>query len=179
MLEDIEEILVSEEEIEDICTRLGKQISDDYRDSLPIVVGLLKGCVPFMAKLVTKITIPIELGFMKVSSYNGGTKSSLEVKINSDLEVSVDGKDVIIAEDIIDTGYTLKKIVELFKLRGAKSVEICTLLDKPSGRLVKQEPKYVGKKIPDAFVVGFGLDYNELYRNLPFVGVLKEEVYKK
>lgn len=179
MLNDIEKVLVSEKQIDEICKRLGAQISKDYEGKNPIVIGLLKGCVPFMAKLICEITIPIEIGFMKVSSYNGGTTSSLEVKINSDLEVSVEGRDVIIAEDIVDTGYTLKKVSELFRLRGANSIEICTLLDKPSGRLVETSPKYIGAEVPNEFVVGFGLDFDEHYRNLPFVGVLKERVYKK
>lgn len=179
MHQDIEEILVSESEISDICIRLGKQIALDYQDKKPLLVGLLNGCVPFMSHLVKRIDIPLEMQFMAVSSYHGGIKSSGDVKIKYDLEHSVYGRDVLIVEDIVDTGATLKTITELFIHRGAKSIKVVTLLDKPSGRKVEFIPDYIGKTIPKKFVVGFGLDYDEFYRNLPYVGVLKPSVYSK
>ncbi len=179
MHQDIEEILVSEAEISEICITLGKQIAIDYQDKKPLLVGLLNGCVPFMSHLVKRIEIPLEMQFMAVSSYHGGIKSSGDVKIKYDLEHSVSGRDVLIVEDIVDTGATLKTITELFKHRGAKSIKVVTLLDKPSGRKVEFIPDYIGKTIPKKFVVGFGLDYNEFYRNLPYVGVLKPSVYSK
>lgn len=180
MLEkDIEKVLVSSEQIEEITTKLGKQISEDYAGRCPIVIGLLKGCVPFMGNLITKMDIHLELGFMDVSSYHGGIESSGDIKITKDLEVTVKDRDIIIAEDIVDTGKTLSVIVGLLKYRGAKSVEVVTLLDKPTGRVVEFVPKYIGATIPKEFVVGYGLDYEEKYRNLPYVGVLKKEVYSK
>jgi hypoxanthine phosphoribosyltransferase/bifunctional protein TilS/HprT len=175
---DIEKVLVSEEEIKAIAVKMGKQLSDDYRGKFPLVIGLLKGCVPFMGMLVTEMDIHVELAFMDVSSYHGGIESSGDVKISKDLDISVSGRDIIIAEDIVDTGRTIKVITELLKYRGAKSVKIATLLDKPAGRVVELTPEYVGKIIPKEFVVGFGLDFNEKYRNLPYVGVLKQSVYK-
>ena len=180
MLEkDIERVLVSENEIKEMCKRLGKQITEDYKDKNPLMVGLLKGCVPFMTELSKHIDCYLEVDYMGVSSYHGGTESVGNVKITKDLNVSLQGRDVIIAEDIVDTGNTLKEITAIFKARGAKSVEIATLLDKPSGRKVELEAKYVGTLVPGEFVVGFGLDYKEYYRNLPYVGVLKPEVYSK
>lgn len=180
MLEkDIERVLVSEQEIDEIAKRLGKQLSEEYRDKFPIVIGLLKGCVPFMGKLITEIDCHIELGFMDVSSYHGGIESTGDIKIKKDLDIPVQDRHVIIAEDIVDTGKTLSVIVDLLKYRGAKSVSVVTLLDKPEGRLVTLDPEYIGVTIPKEFVVGYGLDYEEKYRNLPYVGVLKKEVYSK
>lgn len=180
MLEqDIEKVLVSQEEIEEITVRLGKQLSEDYKDKFPLVIGLLKGCVPFMGELVTKMDIHLELGFMDVSSYHGGIESSGDIKIEKDLGIPVHDRHIILTEDIVDTGRTLSVVVELLKFRGAASVEIVTLLDKPAGRVVTMEPKYIGTTIPNEFVVGYGLDYDEKYRNLPYVGVLKPEVYTK
>jgi hypoxanthine phosphoribosyltransferase len=180
MLEkDIERILVSEQEIEAICIRLGRQITEDYAGRKPIIIGLLKGCMPFMAELIKNIDLYCEIELMGVSSYHGGIKSSADVKITKDLEISVADRDVLIAEDIVDTGKTLDVIAKLLLHRGAKSVEVVTLLDKPAGRVVEFVPKYVGVTIPKEFVVGFGLDYDEYYRNLPYVGVLKPQVYKK
>jgi hypoxanthine phosphoribosyltransferase/bifunctional protein TilS/HprT len=132
-----------------------------------------------MGTLVQEIDIHLELGFMDVSSYHGGIQSSGDIKIEKDLGIPVDGRDIIIAEDIVDTGKTLNVVVNLLKYRGAKTVEVVTLLDKPAGRVVEFKPKYIGKTIPKEFVVGYGLDYDEKYRNLPYVGVLKEEVYSK
>lgn len=176
---DIERVLVSEKEIDEIAKRLGKELSEEYKDKFPIVVGLLKGCVPFMAKLITEMDIHMELGFMDVSSYHGGIESSGDIKIKKDLDTPVQDRHVIIAEDIVDTGRTIKVIMDLLKYRGAKSVSVVTLLDKPEGRVVNLDPEYIGVTIPKEFVVGYGLDYEEKYRNLPYVGVLKKEVYSK
>ncbi|MDD3126515.1 MAG: hypoxanthine phosphoribosyltransferase [Candidatus Izemoplasmatales bacterium] len=179
MLEkDIDHILVTQADIIAICSRLGHQITDDYKDKNPLIIGLLKGCIPFMAELIKHIDLYCEIELMGVSSYHGGITASSDVKITKDLEVSVQNRHVLIAEDIVDTGKTLEVISRLLLHRGASSVEVVTLLDKPAGRKVPFVPKYIGKSIPKAFVVGFGLDYNEMYRNLPFVGVLKPEVYK-
>lgn len=179
MHNDIERILVSKEEIAEIAKRLGKQLTIDYKDKFPIVIGLLKGCVPFMASLITQIDCHIELGFMDVSSYHGGIESSGDIKIKKDLDIPVQDRHVIIAEDIVDTGRTIKVVMDLLKYRGAKSVSVVTLLDKPEGRIVVLEPEYIGVTVPKEFVVGYGLDYEEKYRNLPYVGILKKEVYSK
>lgn len=180
MLEkDIEKVLVSAEEIREITARLGKQLAEDYVDKFPLVIGLLKGCVPFMGELMITMDIHLELGFMDVSSYHGGIESSGDVKIEKDLGIPVHDRHIILTEDIVDTGRTLSAIVELLKFRGAASVEIVTLLDKPSGRVVEINPKYIGTTVPNEFVVGYGLDYEEKYRNLPYVGILKPEVYTK
>lgn len=179
MQNDIQEVLVSEKDILDICKRLGAQISKDYLGKKPIFVGLLKGCVPFMSDLAKYITIPLEMAYMSVSSYHGGITSSGDVNIKLDLDMSIKDRDVIIVEDIVDTGLTLTAIMSLLKHRDARSVKVVTLLDKPEGRKVPFIPDYIGTVIPKAFVVGYGLDYEEFYRNLPFVGVLKPEVYSK
>ncbi|MBE0700553.1 MAG: hypoxanthine phosphoribosyltransferase [Acholeplasmataceae bacterium] len=173
----VAEILVSEKEINEICERLGKEITRDYTGRRPILVGLLKGCVPFMSDLAKHIDLDVDMEFMAVSSYHGGIASSGDVKIRKDLDTSISGRDVLVIEDIVDTANTLVTITSLFKHRGATSVKVVTLLDKPAGRLHDFVPEYIGKTIPKAFVVGYGLDYNELYRNLPYVGVLKPEVY--
>jgi hypoxanthine phosphoribosyltransferase len=178
MNKDIQSILVSEDQINSISKKLGQKITTDYKTKNPIMVGLLKGCVPFMGKLMGYIETELETEYMDVSSYHGGIKSSGDVKILKDLDVPVEGRHIIIAEDIVDTGRTLSVIVDLLKYRGAKSVEVVTLLDKPDGRVVPFKPKYIGITIPNEFVVGFGLDYNEYYRNLPYVGILKKEIYK-
>ncbi len=180
MLEkDIEKVLVTREEIKQIAKDLGKQLAEDYKDKFPIVIGLLKGCVPFMGELVSEMDIHLEMGFMDVSSYHGGVASSGNVKISKDLGISVENRHILIAEDIVDTGRTIKTIIELLTFRGAASVEVVTMLDKPEGRVVDLHPKYIGTIIPKEFVVGFGLDFDEKYRNLPYVGVLKPEVYNK
>ncbi len=179
MHNDIEKILVSEEQIDEIARRLGKQLTEDYKDKFPIVVGLLKGCVPFMGRLITEIDCHIEIEFMDVSSYHGGIESSGDIQIKKDLSVPVQDRHVIIAEDIVDTGKTIRVVMDLLLYRGAKSVSVVTLLDKPAGRVVNLDPEYIGVTIPKEFVVGYGLDYEEKYRNLPYVGVLKKEVYAK
>ncbi|MEG3239378.1 hypoxanthine phosphoribosyltransferase [Streptococcus suis] len=176
---DIKKILVSEEEIVAKCKELGQILATDYADKNPILVGILKGSIPFMAELMKHIDAHVETGYMVVSSYHGGTESSGTVKIIKDLDNSVAGRHIIFVEDIIDTGRTLKELKELFALRQAASIKIATLLDKPEGRVVEIEPDYTCFTIPNEFVVGFGLDYDENYRNLPYVGVLKEEVYTK
>ena len=176
---DIKIILVSEEEIFEKSKELGQIIAKEYADKKPLLVGILKGSIPFMAELIKHIDAHIETDYMVVSSYHGGTESSGTVKIVKDLDNSVAGRHIIFVEDIIDTGRTLKELKELFALRQAASIKIATLLDKPEGRVVEIEPDYTCFTIPNEFVVGFGLDYDENYRNLPYVGVLKEEVYTK
>ncbi len=180
MHNDIERVVVSTEDIDKICKELGAQISKDYDGKKPILLGLLKGCHPFMSELSKEITIMCQLDYMDVSSYHGTTESSGDVKIRMDMSSSVKGRHVLIAEDIVDTGRTIKTIVDLLYHREAASVEIVTLLDKPTGRVIEDlSPKYVGKTIPAGFVVGYGLDYEEYYRNLPYVGILKQSVYTK
>jgi hypoxanthine phosphoribosyltransferase len=176
---DIERVLVSAEEIREITKRMGRQLAKDYKDKFPLVIGLLKGCVPFMGALVTEMDIHLELGFMDVSSYHGGIESSGDIKISKDLGIPVQDRHIILAEDIVDTGKTINVIIDLLKYRGAKTITVATLLDKPAGRVVEIVPEYVGTVIPKEFVVGYGLDYDEKYRNLPYVGILKPEVYKK
>lgn len=180
MLEnDIKKVLVSKEEIDSICKSLGEKITSDYKDKDLVVVGLLSGCLPFMSDLVRYIDLYIQTDYMKVSSYKG-RESSGHLEIKSDLNIDVAGKDVLLVDDIIDTGLTLKETVSLFKnVKKAKSVKTCVLLDKPLGRKETIEADYVGTTVPKEFVVGYGLDYNNNYRNLGFVGVLKEEVYSK
>ncbi|MDD3384003.1 MAG: hypoxanthine phosphoribosyltransferase [Bacilli bacterium] len=179
MIEDIKEVLVDNKKIEARCEELGKEISKDYQGRLPILVGLLKGSVPFMAELIKHITIQVETEYMVVSSYGGGITSSGEIQIINDLTISPQGRDIIIVEDIVDSGLTLDTIIKLLKYRGASSVEVACLLSKPDARKVEVDVKYLGFDIKNEFVVGFGLDYDQLYRNLPFVGILKEEIYKK
>lgn len=179
MLEkDIERILISQEEIQVRCKELGKELTEIYQNTNPLVVGVLKGAVPFMADIVRSIDTYLELDFMDASSYGNATVSSGEVKIVKDLDTNVEGRDLLIVEDIIDSGRTLAYLVDLFKYRKAKSVKIVTLLDKPEGRVVNIEADYVGFNVPNEFVVGYGLDYAEAYRNLPYIGVLKPSVYQ-
>ncbi|MBD9757708.1 hypoxanthine phosphoribosyltransferase [Enterococcus faecium] len=179
MLEkDIERILISQEEIQVRCKELGKELTEIYQNTNPLVVGVLKGAVPFMADIVRSIDTYLELDFMDVSSYGNATVSSGEVKIVKDLDTNVEGRDLLIVEDIVDSGRTLAYLVDLFKYRKAKSVKIVTLLDKPEGRVVNIEADYVGFNVPNEFVVGYGLDYAEAYRNLPYIGVLKPSVYQ-
>lgn len=176
----IEKVLVSKDEIQKISKELGKKITKDYQNSKDLILlGLLKGCIPFMGDLMRYIDLPVELEFMNVSSYKGGISSSGDIKILMDINTSVAGRDILICEDIVDTGKTLNTVVKLLLHRGAKSVEVVTLLDKPEGRVIPFTPKYIGVTIPKYFVVGYGLDFSELYRNLPYVGVLKEHYYMK
>lgn len=172
----LEKVLVPKEEIDEICRRLGKEITEDYKDKNLLLVCVLKGSMVFMSDLMREIDCDCEIDFMAVSSYNG-TKSSGTVTFKKDLDIDIEGKDIIIAEDILDTGITLSKIKEVLLHRNAASVKICTFLDKPQNRKADISADYVGKVIPDEFVIGYGLDYNEKYRNLPFVGVLSPKVY--
>ena len=178
MLNDIKEVLVNEDKIRQRASELGKLISADYKNKKPILVGLLKGSVPFMAELLKHISIKVETEYLVVSSYGGGITSSGQIQILSDLTISPAGRDIIIVEDIIDSGLTLDTVVRLLKYRSAASVEIACLLSKDDARKVEVPVKYLGFSIKNEFVVGFGLDYKQLYRNLPFVGILKEEIYK-
>jgi hypoxanthine phosphoribosyltransferase len=180
MLEqDIKKILISHDEIVIAARELGQKLTEDYQGKNPILVGILKGSVPFMAELIKHIDTHIELDFMLVSSYHGGTSSSGVINIIKDMDQDIKGRDILFVEDIIDTGKTLKSLKELFEGRQPASVKIATLLDKPEGRLVEIEADYTCFTIPNEFVVGYGLDYDENYRNLPYIGVLKEEVYSK
>ncbi|GFR38427.1 hypothetical protein PRECH8_17230 [Insulibacter thermoxylanivorax] len=177
MHNDIQEILYTEEQIQDKIRELGEKISSEYAGRNPLVICVLKGAYMFMADLTKRITIPIEVDFMAISSYGQSTKSSGVVKILKDLDVPVEGRDVIIAEDIVDSGLTLSYLIDVLERRNAKSVSVVALFDKPAGRKVDLQADYIGFTLPDAFVVGYGLDYAEKYRNLPYIGILKPEVY--
>lgn len=174
----IKTILVSEEDINKKVKELGKILTEDYKGKELIVVGILKGAVVFMSDLCREIKLPILMDFMAVSSYGKSSVSTGEVRIVKDLDYSVENKDILIVEDIIDTGYTLSYLTDNLRKRGASSVKIITLLDKPDRRKADVHVDYLGFEIPDEFVVGYGLDYAEQYRNLPYVAALKEEVYK-
>ena len=175
MHKDVKEILFTEEEFAAKCKELGEAISKDYSGKELILVGLLKGSVPFLAELSKYIELDVTFDYMNVSSYEGAHSGSIAIK--KDIDQDVKGKDILIVEDILDTGKTLTTVKAMLIERGANSVEIATMLDKKEGRLLPIEAKYIGYDIPNAFVVGFGLDYDEKYRNLPYVGILKEEVY--
>ncbi|WP_420800280.1 hypoxanthine phosphoribosyltransferase [Neobacillus terrae] len=177
MKDDIKEVLFSEEELQAKIKDLAAQLTEEYKDRFPLAVGVLKGAMPFMGDLLKRMDCYLEMDFMDVSSYGHSTVSSGEVKILKDLDTSVEGRDLLIIEDIIDSGLTLSYLVDLFKYRKAKSIKIVTLLDKPTGRKSNIEADYVGFIVPNEFVVGYGLDYIEKYRNLPYIGVLKPEVY--
>lgn len=180
MLNEIERVLVSEEEIKEITSNLANQIMRDYAHSTKplILIIILKGSMPFASDLMKKLDLPLELEFMKVSSYGAGTKNSGEIKLHLDLaRENLEKYDLLVIEDIVDSGRTLSRLTQLLKNRNANSVRTCTLLDKPSRREVPFTPDYCGKTIEDEFVVGYGLDYNEKYRNLPYVGILKRSVY--
>ena len=178
MKDDIEKVLVTEDEIKARVAQLGAQISGDYEGRDLLLVSILKGAVVFMADLMREVTIPASIDFMVVSSYGGAnTTTTGLVKIIKDLDADLSGKDVLIVEDIMDTGVTLSHLVPMLKMRNPESVKICAILDKPSRRKVEMVPDYIGFEVPDEFVVGYGLDYDEKYRNLPYIGVLKEEIY--
>ena len=180
MREDIERVLISEEELQKRVSELSKQITEDYRDKNPVMVCILKGAVVFYADLVRNIDTYASMDFMAVSSHGSGTRSTGEVEIRKDLSKPVDGRHVIIVEDIVDSGSTLSYLTRVLSSRGAASVKICTLLDKPSRRRpgIELQVDYKGFTVDNEFVVGYGLDYAEKYRNLPFVGVLKKEIYE-
>ena len=176
MHKNIKEILISEEQIIEKCKELGKIIDKDYEGKEVLLVGLLKGSVPFMAELAKHLNSDVTFDYMNVSSYDGVESKTLVVK--QDLKEDVSGKNILIVEDILDTGKTLYNVKEMLLKRNANSVIIVTMLDKEEGRIIDMKADYVGFKIPNAFVVGYGLDFNEKYRQLPYVGILKEECYK-
>lgn len=175
---DIKEVLYSEEEISAVVKDLGAQLTKEYEGKNPLVIGVLKGAVMFMTDLSRAMACDLELDFMDVSSYGAGMESSGDVKILKDLDTTVDGRDLLIVEDIIDTGRTLSYLIEIFKYRKAKSIKVVTLMDKKERRVVDLEADYIGINVPNEFVVGYGLDFDEKYRNLPYIGVLKTEVYE-
>ncbi len=177
MNDDIKKVLIDEGELKAIVKRLGEEITADYKGKNVLLIGILKGSVIFMADLMREIDVPCNIDFMAVSSYGNGTESSGRVKINKDLDNDIQGKDVIIIEDILDSGKTLYYIRDILSARKPSSIKICTLFDKPERREADIKADYVGSLVPNEFIVGYGLDYSEYYRNLPFIGVLKEAVY--
>lgn len=179
MREDIKKVLFDEEQLSKKVRELGEQISKDYEGKDLLVVGVLKGSVVFAADLIKNIDISCEIDFMAVSSYGNSTESSGVVRILKDLDHSIEGKHVLLVEDIVDSGITLTYLLKYLKARKAESIEIVSLLNKPERRTVDLEVKYIGFEVPNEFIVGYGIDYAEKYRNLPFIGVLKEEVYNK
>ena len=176
MLNDIDRVLLSEEELQNIVTRLGNQISEDYKDKKLVLVSVLKGAIVFMADIMRNITCECEIDFMAVSP-DSGAKTTGVVKFKKDLDINPDGCDILLVEDILDSGITLAYLKEVLLQRNAASIKICTFLDKPANRKADIKADYVGAVIPDEFVVGYGLDYNEKYRNLPYVGALSPKVY--
>jgi len=174
---DIKKVLVSEQGIKDRAVVLGKQITDDYQGKSPLLVALLRGSVPFLAELVKHIDLDIQYDFMDVSSYEG-TESIGDIKIIKDLDTSVKGADILLVEDIVDTGKTIETVKKFLLNKGASSVKIATLLDKPSRRTVDMQADYIGFEVENEFVVGFGMDFNQRYRCIPYVGVLKDECYQ-
>ena len=177
MKNDIQEVLFSEQQLADKVKELGARISADYADKNPLIVSVLKGSYVFMADLTRQITIPCNIDFMAVSSYGAGTKTTGEVQIIKDIGSKIDGRHLVIVEDILDSGVTLSFLIKVLKARGAASIRLGTLLSKPDRRKVDVPIDYLGFEIPDAFVVGYGLDYAEKYRNLPYIGILKPAVY--
>ena len=177
MKNDIQEVLFSEQQLADKVAELGAHISADYAGKDPLIVSVLKGSYVFMADLTRRISIPCNVDFMAVSSYGAGTKTTGEVQIIKDIGSKIDGRHLIIVEDILDSGVTLSFLMKVLKARGAASIRLCTLLSKPERRKVDVPVDYLGFEIPDAFVVGYGLDYAEKYRNLPYIGILKPSVY--
>ena len=177
---DISEVLVSEEELREINRRLGEQITKDFEGKKLFIVGILKGSIYFMTDLTRNIDLPLEIDFLGVSSYGSSTRTSGQVRIVKDLDKSIEGYDVLLIEDILDTGRTLDYVSNMLKTRKANSISICTLLDKPARRApeISLVPDYVGCDVPDEFVVGYGLDYDQKYRNLPYIGALKREIYE-
>ena len=174
---DVERVLFSEEELKNRVAEIAAQIDKDYAGKEPVLISVLRGSFVFMADLVRQIHVPCTVDFMAVSSYGAGTSSSGQVKIVKDLSEQIEGKDLIVVEDILDSGNTLSYLLKLLQARKPASVRLCTLLDKPSRRVKEVELHYAGFSIPDYFVVGYGLDYAEKYRNLPYIGVLKPSVY--
>ena len=177
MKNDISKVLISREELQAIVDKIGKQITEDYRDKDLLMVSILKGSVIFVADLMRAVEVNCAIDFMAVSSYGSGTKTSGVVKIIKDLDKPIDGKDVLIVEDILDSGMTLSYIIDMLSARNPASIKICTLFDKPDRRIMPIKADYIGARVPDEFIVGYGLDYAEKYRNLPYIGVLKPEIY--
>ncbi|HUS70628.1 MAG TPA: hypoxanthine phosphoribosyltransferase [Anaerolineae bacterium] len=177
MHDDVGEVLISHQQIREKTEELGRQITEDYDGKDPLLICILKGGLMFLADLMRAIDLPLEIDFIAVSSYGDSTESSGVVRILMDLERNIQGRHVLIVEDIIDTGRTLSYIIENLRTRGPASIKVCTLLDKPARRELEIPIDYVGFTIPDRFVIGYGLDYGEIYRNLPFVGILKPELY--
>ena len=175
---EIAKVLLTEEEIKETVARLGREITKDYEGKNLLVVSVLKGSVMIMADLLRQIKLPLKIDFMSVSSYGSGTATSGSVKIIKDLDINLEGYDILIVEDILDSGVTLSSLKRILLTRRPASVKICTFLDKPERRKADIKADYVGVQVPDEFVVGYGLDYDEKYRNLPFVGVLAPEVYE-
>lgn len=178
MMLDIEKVLVSEADLQVRIKEVAARMSEDYRGKNPIVVGVLKGVIPFYAAMTQAMDIPMQQDFMSITSYEGGSASTGVLTFRKDIDHDISGRHVIILEDILDSGKTLKQITDLLSQRNPASIKICTMLDKPSGRKENLEADYVCFTIPDGFVVGMGLDYKDFYRNLPFVGILKKEVYE-
>ena len=179
MNNDIEQILISKEEIQEAAKRIGDQINVDYKDKSPIFVSVLKGALMWTADILTNVDISCEIEFINISSYHGGLSSHNEIELIGDLNTTIDGRDVIIIEDIVDTGQSLTYLIDLLKSRNAASVKVVSMLDKKSGRKVDTIVDYSGFDIDNVFIVGYGLDYQERYRNLSYIGVLKSEVYKQ
>lgn len=177
MHDDIEKVLFSKDQIKEIVARLGSEISNDYKDKNLLLVGILKGSVVFMADLMREITVPCNIEFMALSSYGSDTRSSGVVRVLKDLSTDIKDYDVLVIEDILDSGNTLSQLKAMLELRNPKSLKICTFFDKPERRTADIKADYVGAEIPDAFIVGYGLDYAEKYRNLSYVGVIKPEIY--
>ncbi len=177
MIDDVERILFTEEQLRQRVAELGAQITKDYAGKAPVLASILRGSYIFMADLTRQINLPLSVDFMAVSSYGAGTTSSGQVEIKKDLSDSIEGRDLIIVEDILDSGNTLYYLMDILRVRRPASIRICTLLDKPERRAKPIQADYCGFTIPDAFVVGYGLDYDEKYRNLPYIGVLKPLVY--
>lgn len=178
MERDVKEILLTEEQIKKRVKELGKQITEEYKDKNSLlVIGILKGSSIFFCDLVREINLPIEIDFMAVSSYQNSSVTNGEVKILKDISISPTKKNILFVEDIIDTGFTMGKVEEIFMERGANSVKLCALTSKPERRKVDVKIDYLGFEIPNEFIIGYGLDYSEKYRNLPYIGVLKEEIY--
>lgn len=175
---DIKEVLVTKDELQKINERLGAQITKDFEGKNLLVVGILKGSLYFMADLTRYIDLPLKLDFLAVSSYGSGTTSTGSVKIVKDIDIDLTGYDVLLVEDILDSGRTLSYVRKMLSARAANSISIVTLLDKPERRVVDLTPDYVGCDVPDEFVVGYGLDYDQQYRNIPYIGALKREIYE-
>ncbi len=179
MKNDIKEVLFSEQDINKRIKELGMQISKDYEGKFPLLVCILRGAFMFLADLVRKIDIPMSVDFMAISSYGGKTDSTGQVKILKDLDTSIKNRHVLIVEDIVDTGLTMDAVTRLLSTRKPASLKIASLLDKEERRIIPIKVDYYGFKVPNEFVVGYGLDYEEKYRNLPFIGILKEKIYRK